>query len=184
MRASKRSSILIISILLLTLLTSCKKQDEESVVAPPPPIPLKPIGKSAAAPDFSLVDMQGKPISLKSYRGKVVVLNFWATWCPPCRKEVPDLVVIQKEYQAKGVEIIGIAMEREGKLALTPFVERQGINYRVALDDGRVSNLYDGIDAIPTTFFIDKKGLIRQKVEGGLSKRDIEGFVNAVLSES
>src|SRR6185369_944987 len=115
MRASKRSSILIISILLLTLLTSCKKQDEESVVAPPPPIPLKPIGKSAAAPDFSLVDMQGKPISLKSYRGKVVVLNFWATWCPPCRKEVPDLVVIQKEYQAKGVEIIGIAMEREGK---------------------------------------------------------------------
>jgi peroxiredoxin len=106
--------------------------------------------------DFTLVDLNGQTWNLKSLRGKVVLLNFWATWCPPCRKEIPDLVALDKQFHDVGLLILGIDDEEARKV--TPFVAAQGISYPVLLDPGRkVTNLFH-VAGIPKTFVYDRSG--------------------------
>ena len=116
------------------------------------------IATPAAAPEFSLKNLSGQTVRLADYRGKIVVLDFWATWCPPCRKEIPDFVQLQKDYGEKGVQILGISVDRGGTKLLTPFAEKYKINYPILLSDGKVDQAYGGITGIPTTFIIDQIG--------------------------
>jgi len=132
------------------------------------------------APDFTLQDISGKEVSLSDFKGKVIILNFWATWCPPCRKEIPVFIELYKKYKDEGLVIIGISLDREGEKVLIPFVKKFGINYPVLIGTKKVVDAYGGIRGIPTTFIIDKKGKIRKK-HIGLPLNPKEFFENEFL---
>lgn len=127
--------------------------------------PIRFVKSPDAAPGFVLKDLQGKPFSLEEAKGKVVLLNFWATWCGPCRAEVPDLVDLQKRYADK-LEIIALATEEDDADEVKRFVLHSGINYRVAMASDDVVHAYGGIAALPTSFVIDAQGRVVQKHVG------------------
>jgi peroxiredoxin len=106
--------------------------------------------------DFTLTDLEGKPWSLKSLQGKVVLVNFWATWCPPCRKEMPDLESLNKQFQKQGLVILAISDEDASKVKT--FIAEQGISYAVLLDPGRKVNTLFHVMGIPKTFIYDRSG--------------------------
>ena len=116
------------------------------------------------APQFTLSDIGGRPISLSNYRGKVVILDFWAPWCPPCRREIPDFVSLQNQYTSRGLQIIGVGLDQTNNIA--SFVQQYSINYPVVVGDDAISNLYGGVSGIPTTFIIDRQGIIINKFVG------------------
>ena len=118
-----------------------------------------------AAPPFELNDLEGKPVSLAGAKGKIVLLNFWATWCGPCRAEIPDLVDLQKRYADK-LEIIALATDEDDPDEVRRFVMKSGINYRVAMTSDEVRRSYGGIAALPTSFVIDPQGRVVQKHVG------------------
>ncbi len=133
------------------------------------------------APNFSLQDLNNRTVRLSDYEDKVIILNFFATWCPPCRTEIPDFIELVDEYSDKNLVIIGISLDRSGVGALREFANGLGINYPTLLDDGLVSNAYGPIRSIPTTFIIDKKGNIIQKIVGARSKDYFENIIKPLL---
>ncbi len=137
----------------------------------------------SAAPQFTLKDIDGKNVNLNDYKDKVIILDFWATWCPPCRKEIPDFIALQNEYGKKGLQIIGIAVDRGGIKSVKPFYKKMGINYQVLISDGKVDLKYGGIQAIPTTFVIDKNGKIVKKYVGFQPKATFEKEIKGLLSK-
>lgn len=140
------------------------------------------------APDFVLTDLTGKTISLSDYRGKVLFLNFWATWCPPCRAEIPDFIEAYKENKDKGFEILGISVDTKGKDAVLQFVEKYKINYPVVLESRRKTEQliddYEPGQFIPTTVIIDKQGRIRHKHVGQMDKKTLIQYFQKYAAES
>lgn len=128
------------------------------------------------APNFTLIDTKGKKISLSSYKGKVVILDFWATWCPPCRRGIPDLIDIQKKFKNK-VAVIGVSLDTDTKSNVVPFMKNFGINYPIVYANQKVVEDYGNIQAIPTTFVIDKKGNIVDQYVGLTPK---ENFIEDI----
>jgi len=112
------------------------------------------------APDFTLKDASGKRLSLSDLKGKVVLLNFWATWCGPCKVEIPWFIEFEKQYQAQGFTVLGVSMDEDGWKAITPYVSEHHVNYPVVLGDEDVNQRYGGIDALPTTFVIARDGKV------------------------
>lgn len=122
------------------------------------------------APDFSLTTLDGRMVKLSDYRGKVVILNFWATWCPPCKAEVPEFERFYQEHHSDSIEILAvdITSQEKSKEAVSDFIKSYGISYQIVLDEtGAAADLYR-ISAIPTTYIIDAQGIIRQKVTGAM----------------
>ncbi len=117
------------------------------------------------APEFKLAGLDGKPVTLADSRGKVILLNFWATWCGPCRAEIPDLVELQNKYKDR-LQILGLVVDDDDQDAIKDFVEKFGINYPVALATNDIRMQYGGIAALPTSFVLDAEGRIVQKHEG------------------
>jgi thiol-disulfide isomerase/thioredoxin len=124
------------------------------------------------APDFTLDSLEGKPLQLSSLHGQAVLLNFWATWCGPCKIEMPWFVELQKEYGPQGLQIVGVAMDDSDKGDIQKFVKEMGINYPILLGKEAVGEQYGGVDVLPTTFFIDRDGKIVAR-EFGLQSRTI-----------
>src|SRR5205814_5954417 len=110
--------------------------------------------KGKSAPDFNLSTLDGKAVKLSDYRGKAVLLNFWATWCGPCKIEMPWFVDFQKQYGPQGLQIIGVAMDDSGKDAIDKFAKEMGVNYLILEGKEAVGNDYGGVLGLPTTFFI------------------------------
>ena len=110
------------------------------------------------APSFTLSDANGQSVSLNSYKGKVVLLNFWATWCGPCTLEIPWFEQFEQQYKSKGFEVVGVSMDEDGWSAVKPFIKEHNMNYRVLLGNDSVGQLYGGVDSLPTTFIIDRDG--------------------------
>lgn len=135
------------------------------------------------APDFELTDLKNKKVKLSQYRGKVVVLNFWATWCPPCRKEIPDFIETYSNYREKGVEFLGIALDDEGREVVAPFVSAKSINYPILIGEPKVVSSYGGIEAVPTTFLIDREGRIQFHGEGAISRGTLEKALDKMLAQ-
>ncbi|HRU40201.1 MAG TPA: TlpA disulfide reductase family protein [Candidatus Goldiibacteriota bacterium] len=113
-----------------------------------------------AAPDFNAVTIEGKKFSLSDYEGKVVILDFWATWCPPCKAEIPGFIELVKEYGSDGLVIIGAAVDEPKKVK--KFAKDYGINYPVFIADAKLANAFGGIMGLPTTFVIGRDGKIKQ----------------------
>src|ERR1035438_1364334 len=117
------------------------------------------------APAFELKDLDGKPLKLDAYRGKVILLNFWATWCGPCRAEIPSLIELQKHYK-NHLQVIGLAVDEEDESFVRKFADSEGINYPIAMGTDNVRIAYGGVGALPTVFVIDTQGRIVQKHVG------------------
>ncbi len=137
--------------------------------------------ESKKAPEFTLVSTEGKKINLADYKGKVVILDFWATWCGPCRRGVPDLVSLQKKYSDK-VVVIGISLDDERtKHEVQPFMSDYGINYPIVYGTSEVVMQYGNIRAIPTSFIIDQKGNIVDKYVGLVEKEIYQSRIESLL---
>lgn len=126
------------------------------------------------APNFALKASDGKTIEMAKLKGKVVLVNFWATWCGPCRKEMPDFVEAYNQYKPKGLEIIGISLDEDGWSVVNPFLKQYKINFPVVIGDGKLARAYGGIEFIPTSFLVDRQGNIVDKHVGMLSKELLE----------
>ncbi len=136
---------------------------------------------SALAPDFTLPTSDGKSMKLSDLKGKVVIVDFWATWCPPCRKGIPDLIALKKKYGAKGFEIVGVSVDTDTKNEVVPFMKEQKINYPVVYGNMNVYQQYGGIRAIPTSFVIDKQGKIVASYEGLIPVETYENHIKKLL---
>jgi peroxiredoxin len=133
------------------------------------------------APDFSLKTSSGETITLSKLKGKVVVVNFWATWCGPCRAEIPGFIKVYEKYKSKGLEIVGVSLDQGGWNDVKPFVKKLTITYPVVLGNDRVAAEYGNIDAIPTTFIVDKEGNIIARHIGYMKEEDFENTIKSYL---
>jgi peroxiredoxin len=146
--------VLLAIIVMVFGISHCSTQ-EESVKAP-----------FSRAPHFTLQDIEGKKVRLKDFRGKVVLLNFFATWCAPCRQEMPSFVKLYKKYNPQGFEILGVGLDMEGAAALTPFAKRYGVPFPLLIGTREVVVDYGDIKGVPTSFFIDQNGYIAESFIG------------------
>jgi peroxiredoxin len=137
--------------------------------------------KTAAkpAPEFSLKDANGQTVHLADYKGKVVLLDFWATWCGPCKVEIPWFMEFEKQFKGEGFAVLGVSMDEDGWTAINPYVKNMKMNYRVLLGNDQVSTAYGGLDSLPTTLLIDRDGGIAS-VHVGVSMGK-EEFKNAIV---
>lgn len=134
------------------------------------------------APDFSLPDTEGNEFHLSDTAGKIVILDFWATWCPPCQETVPHLNELQKKYGAQGLQVVGVALDRKGLRVVKPFAKKYDISYKLLVGDySKVIEDYGGIDGIPTLFLIDRQGRIVTKFEGYVEEQELEDAVKKLL---
>jgi peroxiredoxin len=130
-------------------------------------------------PGFSLKDSNGQTVHLADYKGKVVLLDFWATWCGPCKLEIPWFIDFERQFKDQGFAVVGVSMDEDGWSAVKPYVQNMKMNYRVVLGDDNVSTAYGGLDSLPTTLLIDRQGKIASVHVGvAMGKED---FKNAVV---
>ena len=134
-----------------------------------------------AAPDFALKDAEGKLVHLSDYRGKVVLLDFWATWCGPCKIEIPWFMDFQRQNQEKGLVVLGVSMDDEGWEIVKPYLASMKVNYRVVIGNDKTAQLYGGVDALPTTFLIDRAGKIAAVHVGLVDRKDFENGIDELL---
>lgn len=134
--------------------------------------------QAVPAPDFSIRDLAGNPLTLASFKGKVLVVNFWATWCPPCRREIPDFIAAYKDLKAEGLEILGLSVDETTGPALLEWVKKQGINYPIALATPEIVRDYEPGDFIPATIVIDRQGRVRYRQSEMMDKDTLVGLFN------
>jgi cytochrome c biogenesis protein CcmG/thiol:disulfide interchange protein DsbE len=176
------------------IIVGCKKEEpvpaQQAEVktkerpAEPPTGDVPPSPGDRPAPSFTLQDLNGKQVSLSDFKGKVVILDFWATWCGPCVMEVPHFVALYEQYKDKGFAMVGISVDRGGISAVKSFVEKYRVNYPVLMTDGQVEKAYGDITSIPTTFVIDSAGSIRRTYVGYRDKAVFEADIKTLLAEA
>jgi cytochrome c biogenesis protein CcmG/thiol:disulfide interchange protein DsbE len=148
--------------------------------APQPPAGAPGVTAGREAPSFDLPSVPGgTTVSLSAHRGKVVLVNFWATWCPPCRQEVPEFVKVQQELRPKGFEILGLSLD-DGPQPVIKFMKDQGINYSVAMGQ-EMTGAYGGVQSIPASFLIDRQGKVVKHFEGAIDADTLRKAVTPLL---
>jgi peroxiredoxin len=139
------------------------------------------MGQDNKAPALALKDVQGRRLRLSDYKGKVVLLNFWATWCPPCRAEMPGLIKMQRQFQSRGLQVIGITYPPEKVGEVRRFIRKLGVNYPVALGTKETKALFDESETLPVTIIIDRRGKILEHIEGILLPEEFEQKIKPLL---
>ena len=137
------------------------------------------VSEGEPAPDFTLQTVDGESVTLSDFKGKVVMVNFWATWCPPCKAEIPDFIALQEEYGDKGFDIVGIALDKPA--AIESFMARSEINYTIVVGDESIAAMYGNVTSIPTTFLIDREGVIRHSAVGMRPKAEWTAAIGQLL---
>ena len=159
------------------LLTSCGTQPRSVKAASS----VKPDTERHPAPEFALKDADGKTVRLEDYKGKVVLLDFFATWCGPCKIEIPWFMEWERKHKDKGFSVLGVSMDDEGWEVVKPFLADLKVNYRVVIGNDSTAQLYGGVDALPTTFLIDRNGKIAAVHIGLASKKAFEDGIEQLL---
>jgi peroxiredoxin len=136
------------------------------------------------APDFVLEQMNGDTFRLSDHSGEIVVLNFWATWCPPCRQEIPGFITLQEEFGDQGVTFVGVSLNKDGFSSVRPYAEKMGINYPLVVDDGSVAPQYGGIRILPSTVLIGPEGAIQHRKVGYFPEEQLRNRLNAMLGQN
>ena len=135
------------------------------------------------APDFSLSTPDGKTMKLSDFRGKAVLLNFWATWCEPCKVEMPWFIDLQKKYASQGLQVLGVAMDDASPADISSFAGKLGVNYPILIGKEEIGAQYGGIDYLPSTFYITKDGKILDHMFGLVSRSEIESNIQKALGQ-
>ena len=152
-----------LAVLSVLTLAACRPKNESVATAP-----------VKAAPAWKLKNLDGQFVVSGQFKGKVVVIDFWATWCPPCRAEIPGYVALQEKYGQDGLAIVGISVDNQGPEVVKQFVAKNHMNYTVVMGDESVAAAFGGVDAIPTTFIVDRQGNIRDQKVGAVERADFE----------
>ena len=137
--------------------------------------------KSGLAPDFALQSIDGKTVRLSDLRGKPVVLNFWATWCAPCKIEMPWFVELQKKYESAGVQFLGVAMDDASTKDIAEFAQSMNVNYPILIGKEAVGDAYGGVQFLPETFYIGRDGKIVDKAFGLKGRGEIEDAIKKIV---
>jgi thiol-disulfide isomerase/thioredoxin len=140
-----------------------------------------PEAVATMAPAWKLKDLDGREVSSDQFKGKVVVIDFWATWCAPCLEEIPGYVALQKKYGPAGLAVVGVSLDRRGPAHVKEFAQAQGINYTLLMADDTVGEAFGGFEAIPTTFLISREGRILNRKTGAVPPEAYEKLVQAAL---
>ena len=146
------------------------------------PDALIPVEQRKDAPEFTLNDTQGRPVTLSGYKGKVVLLDFWATWCPACQSEIPWYVEFAKKYQDKGLVVIGVSMDKDGLKVVQPYMQQKQMDYTVVLGSDDLGPQF-GFKTVPVTFLIDRDGKIAVGHIGVVDKDNFEGHIQELLKQ-
>ena len=178
MSALRTTAAVTTAILLGCLLQGCASGPKSVKAAS-----VKPDKERHIAPDFTLKDADGKTVHLADYKGKVVLLDFWATWCGPCKIEIPWFMDMQRKKKDKGLEVLGVAMDDNGWEDVKPFLADLQVNYRVVIGDDPTSQAYGGVESLPTTFLIDRDGRIAAIHVGVASRKEFEDGIDELLQE-
>jgi len=174
--ASRSLTVLAAALLSACLFTGCSSGPRTVKAAS-----LKPDKDRHPAPEFALKDANGKTVRLEDYKGKVVLLDFFATWCGPCKIEIPWFMEMERRNKDRGFAVLGVSMDDEGWDIVKPFLSELGVNYRVVIGNDATAQLYGGVDALPTTFLIDRNGKIASVHVGLASRKDFEDGIEQLL---
>jgi peroxiredoxin len=142
---------------------------------------VKPAKDRKSAPDFTLKDATGVNVKLSDLKGKVVLLNFWATWCGPCKVEIPWFIEFQQTYKDRNFTVLGVSMDDDGWASVKQYVTEKKINYRVVIGDDNLAKIYGGVESLPTTFVIDRAGRIASSHVGLVAKKQYEDEIQRLL---
>lgn len=146
-------------------------------------VPLYRAERKAKAEDFRVSLVNGNTFQLSNQRGKVVLLNIWATWCAPCREEIPEFVELRKKYAKRGFEILGVSIDKQGKSVVKPFMEKYNINYPIVIDDGTIMEKYGPTMGLPTSYIIGKEGNLQYFATGAITQKELEPRLKKLLSK-
>jgi len=160
--------VLIASVVLIVFL----REDRGSTIKT-----ARPIQPGVEAPDFTFPDLNGREVSLSDHRGKVVLVNIWATWCPPCRQEMPSMQRLYEKFKGENFEILAIGIDSEGREAVAPFMRKMSLTFPALLDPGETIRPLYGITGVPESFIIDKKGIVVEKIIGPINWATPEVFL-------
>src|SRR3569832_1766992 len=139
------------------------------------------LGQERVSPQFALKDLNGSTVRLRGYRGKVVLVNFWATWCPPCRAEMPDLIRLQREYAGRGLQIIGITYPPETKTRVLRFARSLKVNYPIILGTRQIRARFSSEEVLPLTVVIDRNGKVTDIISGILLPEEFDDKIKPLL---
>lgn len=167
MRSNFEKLIVLLSILSIVALLGCGKTLEKK--------------NPQSDFDFDLLDLNGKIVRLEDFRGKVLIINFWATWCPPCEEEIPKLNQLQKRYKNQGLVVIGIALDKDSLNLVEPFVRKKRIGYPILRGNEQVLSAVKDFSGVPTTLIVDQKGNIKKKYDGSFDKDELEKSLKELL---
>lgn len=175
MRSLFKKLIVLSSIFNILIFLGCGKSSEKKDP--------RSEGSRSAGPnfDFALPNLDGKLLGLKDFKGKVFIINFWATWCPACEEEIPKLNELSERYKNKGLVVIGIALDKDSLNLVESFVQRKGIRYSVLKGNEQVLRGLEGFSGMPTSLIVDQKGNIKKKYDGSFDKEDLEKNLKELL---
>ncbi len=186
--SSRFTCLSLIAALLST--AACSRQNPEASAPPAKPAEGGAGAAKASAalptlgpaPAWRLRDLNGVEVTSEQFKGKVLVVDFWATWCPPCREEIPGYIELTKKYGGQGVVILGVSLDQAGPEVVKAFAAKSGINYPLVMGDDKVVAAFGGVEGIPTTFLIDRAGQIRDRKVGLVPTPEYEQRIRAVLN--